>query len=264
MRRAILLGAAFVALTVAVQAGLLRPVDRYAIHHAAPLAGTAFAAMVAPADPVVALRPVVEGRRSALTTLAAIAFAPADTLSAVILVACAAVVLRRRGRPRAAAAWAAALLAGLAVEGAGKAVIDQIPLGPPSIVLGYTLHGSYPSGHTIRSVILAALGSVLWPRARPWLIAWVVFVTAVLELGALHVPSDIAGGFLAGAGLACAAIAYGGGSIRTVTPPVPVQSGGHAPAQASRPADVQAPHAATEAGGGRPGPDRGAQQPEGG
>jgi membrane-associated phospholipid phosphatase len=207
----------------------------------------------------------LEGRRSALTSLVAVAFAPADTLSAVVLVGCAAVLLRRRGRPRAGAAWAAALLAGLAVEGAGKALVDQIPYGPPAILLGYTLHGSYPSGHTIRSVILAALGSALWPRARPWLIAWVVFITALLELGALHVPSDIAGGFLVGGCLACAAIAYGGGAVRRpVMPPLPVQSGGHAPAQAPRPADLQGPIAPADAGGGRPGADRGAQQPEAG
>jgi hypothetical protein len=80
-------------------------------------------------------------------------------------------------------------------------------------------------------------------------IAWVLFVTTVLELGGLHVPSDIAGGFLVGGGLACAAIAYGGGSTRAVTPDPAVQSGGHAPAQASRPADVQAPPGAADAGG---------------
>ena len=69
-----------------------------------------------------------------------------------------------------------------------------------------TLNGSYPSGHTIRSVILAAMAATLWPRMRPWLIAWVALVTSLLELGGLHVPSDIAGGFLAGGALACAAV----------------------------------------------------------
>ena len=169
--------------------------------------------------------------------------------SAVILVAAAALMLRRQGRQRAAAAWTAAVLAGLAVEGAGKALVDQIQYGPPSIVFGVTLHGSYPSGHTIRSVILAALGATLWPRARPWLIAWVVFVTAVLEVGGLHVPTDILGGFLAGGALACAAIAYGGSPTRAAVALAPVQSGGHAPAQASRPADVQGSPSAAEGDG---------------
>jgi membrane-associated phospholipid phosphatase len=256
MRRAVLLAAAFLVLTAAVQAGLLRSADRYAIHHLQPLADTSIALTVAPADPVNALQPIVRGERSFLVSAAALAFAPADTLSAIVLVAGASVLFVRRGRPRAAVAWPAALAAALAIEGLGKLYVSQIQFAPVSIIFGVTVNGSYPSGHTTRSVLLAALATVLWPRARGWVIAWVLFVTTVLELGGLHVPSDIAGGFLVGGGLACAAIAYGGGSTRAVTPDPAVQSGGHAPAQASRPADVQAPPGPADAGSRGPGADR--------
>ena len=148
-------------------------------------------------------------------------------------------MLYRRGRPRAAAAWIAALLAGLAIEGTGKLLVDQIQFSPSATIVGVTLNGSYPSGHTIRSVILATMAATLWPGMRPWLIAWVALVTSLLELGGLHVPTDIAGGFLAGGALACAVVSYG-----------PVQSGGHAPAQAPRPAHVPTPPGAAEGGGG--------------
>jgi membrane-associated phospholipid phosphatase len=262
MRRAILLGAAFAVLTAAVQVGLLRPADRFANDHLQPLSDTTLAQTVAPAEPMVALRPIVRGHRSLGVSIAAIAFAPADTLSAVILVSVTALALRRRGRPRAGAAWIVALGAGLVIEGAGKRLVDQIQTGPVSHVFGVTFRGSYPSGHTIRSVILAALVSTLWPRARPWVIVWVVFVTGVLELGGLHVPTDIAGGFLAGGALACAAIAYSGRPTRAGASVLPVQSGGDGPAQAPRPADVQAPSGATNGGGRRPGADRGEEQPK--
>jgi membrane-associated phospholipid phosphatase len=180
-----------------------------------------------------------------LVTTSAIAFAPADTFAAVIIVAAIGLMLYRRGRRRAAVGWIGALLAGLAIEGAGKLLVGQIQFSPAATVFGVTLNGSYPSGHTIRSVILAAVAATLWPRTRPWLIVWVALLTSLLELGGLHVPSEIAGGFLAGGALACAAVSYG----RPHTPAAPVQSGGHAPAQASRPANVQGPPGAANRGG---------------
>jgi len=249
MRRAILLGTAFLVLTALVQAGLLRPADRYAIHHLEPLSGGTLAQTVAPPDPLQALRPVVRGERSAVVSIGAIAFVPADTEAAIVLVVAAGVVLRRRGRAR-PWAWTAALLAGLAVEGLGKRLVDQIHFAPGTTILGVALNGSYPSGHTIRSVILATAAATLWPRARPLLAAWVLLVTGLLELGGLHVPSDIAGGFLAGGALACAAVA--------------LQSGGHAALQATGSPHLRQAAGAADGRAGRPGADRGEEQPEAG
>jgi membrane-associated phospholipid phosphatase len=264
MRHLILLEAAFMLLTAAVQTGVLRPADRYAVHHLQPLGSSTLQQNVAPPEPVSALCPVVTGHRSAIASACAIVFAPADTLAALAIVAGTGLALRRRGRSRAGAAWMAALLAGLTIEVAGKALVGQTAFAPSSTVLGITIDGSYPSGHAIRSVILAAMLATVWPRARPVLIAWLVVVTGLLELGGLHVPSDIAGGLLVGAALAYAAIAYGDRAIRAAAPVLPVQSGGHAPAHASRPANVQAPTGAADGGGRRPGADRGAEQPEAG
>ncbi len=264
MRRAILLGAAFLALTAVVQAGLLRPVDRYAIHHLQPFAPDSVASRMAPSEPDAAIRPILQGERSLPLSAGAVAFAPADTASALLLAAAAALVLRRRGRPwPAAVAWLAAILIGLAIEVTGKILVSQIPIGPPSTVLGISIDGSYPSGHTTRSVILAAMVTTLWPRARALAIVWVLYITGVLELGGLHVPSDIAGGFLAGGGLACAAIAYAGPATRTAPPRGPLQSGGDAPAQAPGPAHVPTASRAADGRAGRPGADREPDEPEG-
>jgi membrane-associated phospholipid phosphatase len=245
MRRALFLGAALVILTAAVQTGVVRPVDRFAVRHLQPLSQTSLAQTVTEPDPLVAVLPVVRGHQSVLVTTSAIAFAPADTLAAVIIVAATGLMLYRRGRQRAAVGWIGALLAGLAIEGLGKLLVGQVQFSPAATVFGVTLNGSYPSGHTIRSVILAAMAATLWPRTRPWLIVWVALLTTLLELGGLHVPSEIAGGFLAGGALACAATSYG----RPHIPIAPVQSGGHAPAQASRPANVQGPPGAAGRGG---------------
>jgi membrane-associated phospholipid phosphatase len=249
MRRAVYLAAAFVILTAAVGTGLSRPVDRFAIDHLQPLSDTSVASTVAPSEPPRSLGPVLHGDRSLLVSVGAIAFAPADSLPTLAIVAAAGVVLYRRGRLRAAAAWIVAFIAGLAIEGGGKLLIDQIQFSPASTVVGVTLHGSYPSGHTIRSVIVAALVATMWPRSRVWAIAWMLYVTCLLEIGGLHVPTDIAGGFLAAGALVCAAISYGRSPIPAAAGPGPVQSGGHAPPQASRRANVQGPPGAAEGGG---------------
>jgi membrane-associated phospholipid phosphatase len=263
MRLALVLLAAFAVLTAAVATGALRPVDRYAIHHAMPYADDSVAGTIAPSEPWNAIRPIVSGHRSFAQSIGALVFAPADTISALLLAAGATVLVRRRGRPwRAGGIWIAAVVVGLVVEVTGKLVIPQIHYTYSSVVFGVRIDGTFPSGHTTRSVIVAAMLVTLWPRLRPLAIAWVVYVTAVLELGGLHVPSDIAGGFLIGGALAAAAVAYSSDAIRAESPLAALQSARRALAQAPRPADVQGPRRPAEGGGRRPGADRGPEQPE--
>jgi membrane-associated phospholipid phosphatase len=251
MRRASILAAAFAILTIVVAAHGLRPADRYAIDHLQPFSPDNTAGTIAPALPQRALRPILAGDRSPAEAVAAIAFAPADSISALVLAAVAAAILLRRRRPRwVAGIWIGAVGVGLAVEGTGKLLVPQIQFSPPSTTLGITLHNTYPSGHSMRAVIVAAMVTALWPRARLLAIAWVVYVTAVLELGGLHVPSDIAGGLLIGGAIVCAAVA--------------LQSGGHAALQAPRPSHVHPPAGAADGRAGRPGADRVEEQPEAG
>jgi membrane-associated phospholipid phosphatase len=249
MRRAGYLAAAFAILTIVVAAHVLRPVDRWGIDHLQPFGRDDVAGTIAPALPQRALRPILDGERSPAQAAGAIAFAPADSISAVVLAAVAAAILLRRGRPwYAAGIWIAAVGVGLAVEGAGKLLIPQIQFSPPSTTFGITLDNTYPSGHSMRAAIVASMVTALWPRLRPLAIAWVVYVVAVLELGGLHVISDVAGGLLIGGALACAAVA--------------LQSGGRAALQASEPSHLRPPAGAADGRRRRPGADRGQEQPE--
>ena len=263
MRLALVLLAAFAVLTAAVAADGLRPVDRYAIHHLMPFADDSVAGTIAPSEPWNAVRPIARGHRSFAQSVGALAFAPADTISALLLAAGATLLIRRRGSPwRAGGIWIAAVVAGLVVEVAGKIVIPQISYTYASVVFGVKIEGTYPSGHTMRSVIVATMIVSLWPRIRPLAIAWVVYVTAVLELGGLHVPSDIAGGYLIGGALAVAALTYSRDAIRAESPVAALQSARRALAKAPRPAHVPAAPRPADGGARRPGADRGPEQPE--
>ena len=263
MRLALVLLAAFLVLTGLVAAHALRPVDRYAIHHLMPYASDSVAGTIAPSEPENAVKPIVHGHRSLAQSIAALAFAPADSISALFLAAVTTIVIRRRRGPwRAGLVWVAALLAGLAVEGLGKMLIPQIKFTFSSVVLGVKIEGTYPSGHTMRSVIVATMIVSLWPRVKPLAIAWVLYVTAVLELGGLHVPSDIAGGYLIGGALAAAALASSRDANRAESPIAALQSARRALAKAPRPADIQASPRPAHGGTRRPGADRGPEQPE--
>jgi len=263
MRLALVLLAAFAVLTALVAADALRPVDRYAVHHLMPYGSDSVAGTIAPSEPENAIEPIARGHRSFVQSIAALAFAPADSVSALLLAAATTIIVRRRGGPwRAGTVWIAAVLAGLVVEGVGKLLVPQIHFTYRAVVLGVNIDGTYPSGHTMRSVIVAGMVISLWPRLRLLAVAWVVYVTAVLELGGLHVPSDIAGGYLIGGALAVAAATYSRDAIRAGSPIVALQSARRALAQAPRPADVQAPPRPADGGGRRPGADRRPEQPE--
>lgn len=251
MVRASIFAAAFAVVTLAVATHALRPVDRFAIDHLQPFNADNVAGTIAPALPQRALRPILAGDRSPAQAVAAVAFAPADSISALLLAGVAGAILLAWRRPWwAAGAWVGAVCVGLAVEGIGKLVVPQIPFSPPSTTLGVTLHNTYPSGHSMRAVIVAAMVTSAWPRVRWLAVAWVVYVTAVLELGGLHVPTDIAGGLLVGGALACAAVA--------------LQSGGRAALQAPRSPHLHPAAGPADARRGRPGADRGEEQPEAG
>ncbi len=55
---------------------------------------------------------------------------------------------------------------------------------------------SFPSGHAMRIVLLAALFAYLWPALRWALLVWVVVAVVTIEIDHLHTLSDIVGGLL--------------------------------------------------------------------
>ena len=184
--------AAFAALAVLVAHGVLTRIDQWAVDHAMP--GAAFSGKPTFADAIVPLlgahwHPALHAVSEIVTVPAS--FTPA---LAIVAVACA------RVRGRAAAALAAAFVAGNVVEVVVKASLTR----PDLYAHGAPLSGfaaSYPSGHTIRTILVALAVAWAWPRLEWWAVAWAAASIALLLLAGQHVPSDIAGGLLVGGAL---------------------------------------------------------------
>jgi membrane-associated phospholipid phosphatase len=89
-------------------------------------------------------------------------------------------------------AVAVAVVLGTAIEGLFKATLSR-----PALYDGlHHITGfdtSFPSGHSLRTVLVAAL------VARPLGIPWAVASIVLLQLAGWHTPTDIAGGLLLGA-----------------------------------------------------------------
>ena len=106
---------------------------------------------------------------------------------------------------------AVVLLAAVAVEVICKTVID----GPALFHDGSHIaafDSSFPSGHALRTVILAGAVAVAVPRLRALAIAWAVASIVLLELAGWHTPTDLAGGVVLG--LLALLGAYGVGALR--------------------------------------------------
>jgi hypothetical protein len=168
------------ALAALVAAGVLHGLDRWAIDHVMP------GAHLDAREPTLAeaLVPLLGAHWDSPWSIAA----NIVTLPAAFAVSLALVAWRSR-------ALALALLAAVAVEVICKETIDRPGLGP--------FDNSFPSGHTLRTVIVAVA------FASPWSAAWALASVSLIQLAGWHVPTDIAGGALLGL-LGCAAAALGG------------------------------------------------------
>jgi membrane-associated phospholipid phosphatase len=176
-RLAVGLGAAFLALTVAVQMGATAPLDRLLERHTGALANGNWSLLAYAADPL------------------------------VVTVAFAAALLAgwRRSATMHPLAWAAAFLFGQLVELALKWQVGQIPFNEPERVLGvWALAGSYPSGHAMRGVLLAGVATAVAPRWRWLWIAYAAGISAWVLVSGMHLSTDTLGGVLLGAALVAA------------------------------------------------------------
>jgi membrane-associated phospholipid phosphatase len=198
--------AAFAALAALVAHGDLTSIDQWAIDHAMP--GADFRGTSTVASALVPLWDVhwhgVAHVAAELVTLPA-SFTPA---TAIVAAAC----LRLRGR--AGVAFAAAYALGNAVEVLVKGTLTRPTLHAHGVHLA-GFDSSYPSGHTIRTVLVALTVTYAWPRARRWAVLWAVSSIAMIELGGQHVPSDIAGGLLVVAALAATTWSWWSGAWST-------------------------------------------------
>ena len=112
-----------------------------------------------------------------------------------------------RRRPRAAFAWPAALALAFVVEIVCKLAVDQHRSGVWH-GFGLTFDSSFPSGHMLRAILLAGVATAVWSGLRGPMTLWCVAVAGSLLVSGWHLPTDIAGGVLAGLALAGWAAGY--------------------------------------------------------
>ena len=186
------LAAAYAALAALVVGGTVTGIDQWSVDHLMPgLSGGSVKPTL-----LEAVVPLLHaGWHTALGVVGNVVTLPAQVAISTVLAGACCVVLRRRGRRRAAVAWAAVWLVANAVEVCFKAVLERPLLESHGRPL-YAFASSFPSGHTLRSVLLAALIGAAWPGTRLWAALWAGASLALLELDGFHVPSDIAGGVL--------------------------------------------------------------------
>jgi membrane-associated phospholipid phosphatase len=103
---------------------------------------------------------------------------------------------------------AVALIAGVAVEVVCKELIDRPALYDGAFHIT-SFDSSFPSGHTLRTILVAA---AVWPLLRGWAVAWAVASIVLLQLAAWHTPTDVLGGVLLG--LLALLGARGAGALR--------------------------------------------------
>ena len=85
------------------------------------------------------------------------------------------------------------------------------PFAAPNTLIGTSItQGSFPSGHTMRAIVLAGALATAWPRFRWLAILWAAATVALIEISGMHSPSEVVGGVLGGLALIGAAWAAGG------------------------------------------------------
>src|SRR5438477_7327430 len=127
---------------------------------------------------------------------------PASILPSVLLVAVLGFVLLRRGARLAAAVWVSAWVVVNAAELASNHLLSRPALHWTNGVIRLHVEpfdNSYPSGHTVRSVVVAAFVASVFPRVRWPAAIWLLLVPVALVVSAPHVVTHLVGGLLLGA-----------------------------------------------------------------
>jgi membrane-associated phospholipid phosphatase len=205
-RVALVAAGAFVLLALLVAAGAFTWLDQYAVAHWMPWLDPRH-------DSPLTLRSLTlpDFGGSPARVVADLWTYPAAFVPSTLLVTACAWAARRLD-------WLVAFVVANVVELAGKTLLTRPALHRDGIhVTGFD--DSLPSGHTIRSLVLAAAIASLWRRGRIAYVWAAGVAVALVPLGA-HTPTDVAAGAL----VAVAAIAItasrmrgarDGGRIRT-------------------------------------------------
>ncbi len=195
-QRAALLGAtlAFAILAVLVAVGALARIDNYGLDHLAP-GGL-------PVESEIPLLGRLFQYHGHSFDASQVVMLPGTFAASVLLLLLGCAILWRRGDRRAVLLWGGAFIAANVVVIACKGTIAKPALyglynTEPVKLSEFDM--SFPSGHTMRIALLAALFAYVWHWLRWPLLAWVVVAVAAIEIDHLHTLSDIVGGLLLGA-----------------------------------------------------------------
>jgi membrane-associated phospholipid phosphatase len=197
-RLALVLAAAFGLVAGLLAAGLFDPIDSYAVHHLMPGLGT-------DRDKpslVDSLVPFLhQGHPSGITRVADVITLPASAVPSLLLLGGGCLLLWRRGARSEALLWASAWVVGDAIELLCKSVVQRPALYVHTPGQRYPNHvfpfdGSYPSGHTLRAFLVAAVATRLWHRGWPFFLVWAAAIVVALEVAGQHAPTDLLGGLL--------------------------------------------------------------------
>jgi membrane-associated phospholipid phosphatase len=192
------LSGAFAALAALVATGTLNGLDQWACDHLMPLAGGTSGGAPTILESLIPL--FHASWHPAGVAVTQIVTLPGQTLISLALVAWGAWRLRAR-------AWIAAWLGATGTE-----LVLRHALTRPALYRGgvhvTAFDSSWPSGHTLRCALVAAVVAAAWPSARTALVAWFIAAAALLELAGFHTPTDVLGGLLL-ALLACGGVAAG-------------------------------------------------------
>jgi membrane-associated phospholipid phosphatase len=187
VRRGIALVSAvlFVTLAILVELGELTRLDQHAVSHWMPWLEPQHHPMI-----TVSALLVPQTVPSTFGTLVDVWTYPAAVVPSGVIVA---LLLVRRGRS--AAVWAALWVAANVVELAGKLIVVRPDLYLHGLhVTG--LDNSLPSGHTLRSFVLAAALAATWRAGRAAFLWAATIPFALVALGD-HTPTDVVAGLLA-------------------------------------------------------------------
>jgi membrane-associated phospholipid phosphatase len=216
-RALVVTAAALVACTVLVLTGALTGIDDWAIDHVMPALDPHSHGGIVSGTGLWRPFPLDAAWWDKLLDLY---LYPASFLVSAGIVVSTCAVLARRGDAIAAVLWLAAWLGANAAELVGKLGIARPDVhwsnGPRPIHVVPFDH-SYPSGHSARAVVLAAVLAYAFPRLRFAAAAWVLLVPAALVVGGDHTVSDVVGGTLLGLLLVLAAQAMMGEWIPSKT-----------------------------------------------
>jgi membrane-associated phospholipid phosphatase len=183
-RSALVLAALFAALAGLVAAGSFAGLDQWAVDHAMP-GGRFHARRTRLVDSLLPLGGSHwHGGWAIAVNLVAL---PAGAVVSLAILA----LLRQ---------W---LLAAICVAADLVELLCKHTLTRPALYTGRShiapFDSSFPSGHALRTVIVAAAVAAWRPRASPLAAVWACASVALLLLAGWHTPTDLAGGLLLGA-----------------------------------------------------------------